>query len=378
MTKPRPDYTALTIRIASPAQKVQSHRNQYPEWGQPRGFSVDEFLHRETVLNGDERPWVRDGGFTTWVLVPRAEPETLNLLASCETYKRDSLYLPPGESTPRPTTAYGIASVFCIPEHRGNRYPTFLLQLLHYVMAEEGTLPPFPAAWGQPPQIEGFKDARFSVLYSGVGRVFYSKVRKGDGEGSEPGWVADEHSHRIWDIKDVPAPQVDGLEYLGADEVAKLAPGVGEYFKSAIASTGDKSKTRLAILPTRDMFGVHPLRYELAPGHRKTATFGVRLPAPEKGAPQPFFTYSYEISTKRPERLVLLYVQHPVPFEAVLAAAKHEGVASIEMWGGFAGWDKEAGGATLDREDSVCALAQYGFGGDDKVEWEWVEKYAWC
>lgn len=171
--------------------------------------------------------------------------------ADTHRYKRDSLYLPPGETTPRPTTAYGIASVFCIPEHRGNRYPTFLLQLLHYVMAEEGTLPPFPAAWGAPPQIKGYKDARFSVLYSGVGRIFYSKVRKGDGEGSEPGWVADEAAHRIWQIEDVAASQVEGLEFLGAEEVEKLAPGVDEYMKTALVNTGDKSKTRLAILPTR-------------------------------------------------------------------------------------------------------------------------------
>lgn len=83
--RPRPDYASLSIRIATPAQKVQSHKNQYPEWGQPRGFDVPEFLHRETVLNGDDRPWVRDGGFTTWVLVPRDQPESLDLLASCET-----------------------------------------------------------------------------------------------------------------------------------------------------------------------------------------------------------------------------------------------------------------------------------------------------
>lgn len=110
------------------------------------------------------------------------------------------------------------------------------------------------------------------------------------------------------------------------------------------------------------------------PAARQDATFGLRLP---NGG---FITYTFarpEEAPQGPETLVVTYVQHPVPFAALVAAARREKCPSIEIWGGFTGWDNEAGGAFLqpyEQSGSIPALAEYGFGGNDKVEWEWVEK----
>lgn len=75
--------------------------------------------------------------------------------------------------------------------------------------------------------------------------------------------------------------------------------------------------------------------------------------------------------------MVIMYATSTVPWSAVIAAARKEGVRQVEMWGGgrYAWWDAEAGGVNLQRGHRKSCIAQYGFGGDDKIEWEFEEKY---
>jgi hypothetical protein len=76
----------VTIVRASPAQVKATYEHHYPHWGQPRGFkTVDDYFTREIRLTSADQPWAKDERFTTWALVPRSDPDTTDLLASCET-----------------------------------------------------------------------------------------------------------------------------------------------------------------------------------------------------------------------------------------------------------------------------------------------------
>lgn len=118
------------------------------------------------------------------------------------------------------------------------------------------------------------------------------------------------------------------------------------------------------------------MRYQVIPGARPSATYGLVLPGPKDA--RPFFTYSckaYDNDDRDcPARMVIMYSTPDVPWSAVVAAARREGVTRVEMWGNYSWWDGEAGGAELLPDESMPCIAQYGLGGDDKIEWEFDEK----
>lgn len=73
-----------------------------------------------------------------------------------------------------------------------------------------------------------------------------------------------------------------------------------------------------------------------------------------------------------PERMVIHHLSGDVPWSVVVAAADREGVDNVERWGYDESWDEECGGPAKSIVGS--SMAQYGFGGDDKIEWEWQDK----
>lgn len=156
--------------------------------------------------------------------------------------------LSPGEAEPTERVTYGIASVFCQPQHRGKAYPRHLLSLLHYVLAPRDSLPPFPAAWGQPPA-ENYGDATFSVLYSDVGPTYYSRCTKGE---SLPGWVSIDKGKRVWEIgADATAGSTEGWKWLDIDGAQGMEDEASRRIKRDLPSIGDKSKIRVAVLPKK-------------------------------------------------------------------------------------------------------------------------------
>lgn len=121
-------------------------------------------------------------------------------------------------------------------------------------------------------------------------------------------------------------------------------------------------------------FQVHVKRYDMLPRPRRDATFGIVLPA--TNGEHPFMIYTFSALQpgveSPPERLVVTFVSGDVPWAAVAAAAAHEGVSSVEKWGHDA-WSADA---DSDATTVVIgsSMAQYGFGGDDNVDWEWDDK----
>ncbi|GMK53807.1 hypothetical protein CspeluHIS016_0103930 [Cutaneotrichosporon spelunceum] len=377
-----------TLVLSNDAQWHTAQVNQYPTWFEPRGYKdFDDFIQRRRPFFDTNASWNSADGkrtFMTWALVPRDDLGTANILCGCETYLRPGVYLAPGMSEPIDCPSYGVSCVYTNAAHRGNGYARHMMRLVHYILAPPDTLPPFPPAWGAPPAIPpDMQDAVFSVLYSGVGKEFYAKCTKGE---REPGWMPEELFVRQWNIQPlVEEPDSEGWMWLKRDDLPTWEQEASRRIRRDLAREGDKSKTRLAILPDPGCFDVHAVRYEVIPGARPDATYGLVLP--EVDGERPFFTYSLKPGARnkdcRPEtynahdqpRLVVMHATPGVPWYAVVAAATREGVNRIEAWQGY-GWDEEAGGAVMLPEENQPCLAVYGMR-DDEVEWEFDEKYAW-
>jgi hypothetical protein len=80
------DFADLTIVQCTKEQVEATFNHHHPHWGVPRGFTnIKDYYARERGLHNESQPWYTGGRFTTWALVPRANPTTIDLLASCET-----------------------------------------------------------------------------------------------------------------------------------------------------------------------------------------------------------------------------------------------------------------------------------------------------
>jgi hypothetical protein len=128
------------------------------------------------------------------------------------------------------------------------------MRLLHYVLAPPEYLPPFPAEWGAPPAVQGFRDGRFSVLYSALGEKYYAECRKGAGTDSQLGWVRQKATLRTWTIPEQGDDKGDdklgdGWTWMDPEELKSLEPGAVREMRKTIVSRGDPKKTRLAVLP---------------------------------------------------------------------------------------------------------------------------------
>lgn len=147
--------------------------------------------------------------------------------------------------------SYGIASVYTPANHRGKGYARHILQLVHYLIARDSLLPPFPEPWGPRPDY-GPRDADFSVLYSGIGDKYYATCRQGEGAGSKPGWIRLPLTARTWDVSGAQtAPVQEGLQWLGLDDLGGLEEEAAQEIKADLDSEkrGDEACS-FAILPS--------------------------------------------------------------------------------------------------------------------------------
>jgi len=180
-------------------------------------------------------------------LVPRIIPGTTDLLAHCETFRRLSVIKDDGGQV-REVVSYGIASVYTPDAHRGKSYARQLLQLIHYIIAPEAQLPPFPSLWGPKPDF-GPKDAQFSILFSGIGDKYYASCRQGEGESSKAGWIRQPITSRTWDVTSDNAgiTSEEGWKWLGQDDLSHLEQQTAERMKQDLAGEGQPS---FAVLPS--------------------------------------------------------------------------------------------------------------------------------
>lgn len=116
-----------------------------------------------------------------------------------------------------------------------------MLSLLHYAISIPSTLPPFPTAWGAPPQdTVRPRDATFATLWSDVGPEFYRKVLVGQGDGARDGWVMQWDAQVKWNVEPSDAAEELPKGWRALDEVTDIPADVLPQQSSRYLETATK------------------------------------------------------------------------------------------------------------------------------------------
>ncbi|KAK8850684.1 hypothetical protein IAR55_004604 [Kwoniella newhampshirensis] len=367
------DSQMIIVRCSA-EQKIQTRKNHWSNWGAPLGFTEQGWVDRFAQM--EQHAWAERDRYVTWALVRKDDPTSTDMLAHCEIFKRKSIAANPGSSQVKEVFSYGIASVFTPPPNRGKGYARILLRMLHYVIAPPTLLPPFPSHWGTAPDIGGFRDAAFSVLYSGVGDKYYATCRRGDGESSQAGWVRHKVTLRTWKVSTIEGEETgqEGWEWLGADSLGSLEEAIEQEMIQGLGKDAS-DRYRFAILPSWSLFKVHALRSEISPASKKYPgrPYGLVLPATNGNdeSQRPFATWTFPEGEAAEPTLEVTCARHAVPFEAIQTAARKAGCRKISMWGSTGDWDKY--GPELDENEPVPCYVVYGRKAEE-CDWNWAQQ----
>ncbi|KAJ1307890.1 hypothetical protein OPQ81_001969 [Rhizoctonia solani] len=368
-----PPLDQLTIKPASKLQATEAGSRSSVEWA--KWLTLEQYLRRdEEDLTRDH---AKNGKLTSWVLVPVNDPETLDFLCACETYRRDIFVLPKGETTAIPGIGYGIASVFTPARHRGKGYAGRMMSLLHFAIAEPKGVPLFPSAWGSAPPVRVELPGTVSVLYSDVGK-FYERCAPGKGVG----WTITGTRTTEWTIEADGNQTVPvGVELLSHDDAIKAVSGDIDRFRQELESKGPSEHIHFGFQPTagwcrfqmhRD--DQHPLYISSSPSF-----WGARTKVRDETH---FIVWQYEASPK--PKLIILYIRAtPGTFSDLLGAAKSvcraEKHVMIEAWNLddiLTPIAKDLGGHTYERGEHLPAMKWYGEPGE--IVWVGNDKLHWC
>ncbi|KAJ8090166.1 hypothetical protein PM082_018753 [Marasmius tenuissimus] len=191
------DLSSLSLFVATVEQAKESLRRARHQWG--KDMTPEEFEMRDQTWSR-ELECAKDGKFTTWVLAPRQDSQTMDFKCSCKTLKWPAIIARKDQAPamPQPGSCYAIGSVFTPTRHRGHGYAAHMMRLLHWVLAPESFLEnfEFPEEWGNRPE-ERRGDANLSVLSSDIGPEFYLKC----GIVSEP-MTANSYNARGWVVRE--------------------------------------------------------------------------------------------------------------------------------------------------------------------------------
>ncbi|GJE86632.1 acetyltransferase domain-containing protein [Phanerochaete sordida] len=370
------DLSSLSLYLATPEQLVESRRRTHVIWS--RGLGMQEYLKRDELMDYEEH--ADNGKLMTWVLAPRDDSITLDFLCSCETYRRTAVVATPISLSPTFVVAYGVASVYTAPRHRGKGYAAHMMRLLHWVLAPASSLPPFPTQWGTPPK-SPLQDARFSVLYSDIGEDFY--LRAGPAPG-HPGWTVVGAQSIQWAVPPLPdaSSESSRWRWLGRDDCIDVWKLDAELMQAdALALAHKKGRTVYTFLPDKGVgqFSIQRLMTldkELRPIY-PLEPWGVQLLGTKSLT---FATWTFEPGTKIMvlTRLRSSAEDFPALLEALKFKAREIGFDTVETWNvpdELKELGERLGAKTSKRTDHMSATKWYG---QDDAEWIFNEKFCWC
>jgi hypothetical protein len=260
-----------------------------------------------------------------------------------------------------------------------------MMRLLHHILADPKDLPPFPAEWGEPPQIpEGYGNAIASALYSDVG-PFYGTC----GPSTSP--VLTQHSWNImgpfgtvWDIpNDLSGnAQENNIEWVDTEEALESLLLEDEALIHKELANEVKDKPLFSFLPAR---GVAAFQHHRCMFHTPATPTGVKWGVKlrhDDSQPLQFAVWAINPDNP-PTNLVVTRLRSdatsfPRLLHAIFEYASGNEFKKVEAWNldpQLAGPAGELGGLTEARSLYLPALAWYGPGA---VEWKHNEKFGWC
>ncbi|KAL8415250.1 hypothetical protein RB594_006190 [Gaeumannomyces avenae] len=385
-------------------------------WGP--ALSLDEYIEREAYLY--TIPGSKDGLQSSWILTDgRLPPDARPILSSCDTYRKHAMvsYPPPapGQAATAATdvVAHGIGAVFTDPEFRGQGYASRMMrevgEALRSYQASENHNGQLVTNGDEKAAQAG---ALFSVLYSDIGKKFYSKL----------GWLPAESTHVTW----MPAPEGaaddaaaaaaldEAVRPLGRGELAELCAADERLLRARLAETaGQTGKAAVALTPTHDALTWHLDREDFMcsrvfPDGRTPAVRGAVYTCPTSGLRLwTVWARNYYGGLQKAEGNTLYLLRVVVEegeeedadgtpagslargFAGVLALARREAalwrVRDVQLWNPAGAVRRlvEACGVPCEwvarEEDSIASLMWYGEGGAGRaVEWVANDKFAWC
>ncbi|KAK0467249.1 uncharacterized protein EV420DRAFT_673883 [Desarmillaria tabescens] len=391
------NLSSLTIFPATPAQVLESRRRSFVHWGGP--LTEEEFFRLATEVEQGES--ATNGKLTAWVLSPRDDPGSLDFKCSCMTFRRKGLILRGHNAhkadamVPEEVSCYGVAAVLTPERFRRQGYAKHMMRLLHWVLAVDPSLfPMFPKTWGSPPQRPaGIHPGHFSVLWSDVGD-FYRSCGPTD---SVPGWVLDDASTTVWDVKtlDVDAT-TDSISnekwrWLAVDDIQALYPADEEKLKQDLIAKSlglDSGKTLFTFLPGQgvEMFQRTKLGFFWRKLESPVTHWGVISRSSDKATHDDdtvFATWTFEAV---PKTLLITRLRANQEnfgdlFSVLKFVAGRHGIEKIEIWclpDALKSVAQHHGAIHFERKEHLPALKWYGAESPTDVIWLNREKFCWC
>jgi GNAT superfamily N-acetyltransferase len=173
------------------------------------------------------------GGMTNWVLVENRQASGQRLiLSSCESYRKRAL-ASDGQGNVFEVVVYGIASVFCPPEYRGQGFARRMIEDL---------------ASKLPTYTKDGERCIGSILYSDVGQSYYAKL----------GWQPHQSNVHVELRAEATAPSALITSLLDKDmDLNKLCARDEARLRKMMAVHTEDAQTRMAIIPDYDHMRRH-------------------------------------------------------------------------------------------------------------------------
>ncbi|KAF8734183.1 Serine threonine specific protein phosphatase Sit4, partial [Rhizoctonia solani] len=356
----------LELRRASRAQEIHSRKSTAVQWA--KWYDMEGYLGRLEYLESLDH--ANDGRLVTWVLVPANEPETLEILSTCQTYKRDILVIPAGETRSVQDVGYAIASVFTPIQHRGKGYAARMMSLLHFALARPEGVPSFPKEWGNPPGLVQ-EPGLVSVLYSGVG-TYYSRCAPGDGSG----WTIVGTRTIEWAVPSRTIELDSGVELLSMEEAVSTFVANAVDFKQHLESRGPSPVLRFAFKPTAGWCRYQMIRDQESPVYvvSRPQSWGARI---RHGSETHYIVWTYRPSKDPNPKLIVINIHatsrtFPALIRAAIWVAEKEQHQLVEAWNlgvDLSSAIEETRGRVYERTGQLPALKWYG----QEQEIDWVD-----
>lgn len=384
-------------------------------WGP--ALSLDSYLSRESYLT--TVPLARDGGITHWILTISGLPANERpILSSCETLRKRVLYTT-RDGKVKEGLAHGIGSVFTDTKFRGKGYASRMMTELAKALRGSGN-GSGDGGWQRGMWGEGSREVVLSVLYSDIGKGFYSKHGWGvfesghaefkPKEGGQSGGVRDK-------LADHGEGGREGVKRIGYHELAELCCVDERLLRERLSrlakgddgeeGEGEKKKKKkavhVAIVPELDQMLWHLMREDFMTKHIfgkmpqvKGAVYGAK-----GNRVWAVWTRGYYGGLEKMEGNTLHILRVVVEDEggmreeelveglrSIVEVAQAEAAEwrseKVQMWNpserlrgaiGKIGVEYEY----VDRDkDSIASLMWYGEEATEEVDWVCNEKYAWC
>ncbi|KAK5121760.1 hypothetical protein LTR85_004635 [Meristemomyces frigidus] len=391
-TLPKKDSPDVHLVVATPAENIAQTVANSTEW---RGaLTLEAYLRREEVLIAQDL--TKDGGLTAWMLVYQPPDGGQRVvLCGCESIKKKALLAKGGKV--EDVVAHGIASVFCPPKHRGKGYAGRM-------MSEVGER---LKTW----QVEEGHSSAFSVLYSDIGKEFYTAR----------GWQPFPSAHVALPATSTPSNAAMPVSKLESKDLPELCAIDERLLRQRLAKESSSGRTAVALVPdcatldwhhTRETFvatelnGGTPPEFiqggrgalvEVKPGSRVWCYWTRVWTNPQEEAPNTLHimrivvedgAYS-DISPATEEGLEKVKDSPVVTAIAALLStaqveAERSGMKEVQLWNPTsttlaAARMLDSTSAVVHREaESIASLQWYGEGSWQDIDWVCNEKYGWC